>query len=149
MPRLPSFFWTAAMTACASASDPAAPSVPEASSPGTESGHVVLTDSDSVCISAGGKMRRVPSDARRPPVRERICMVDSPKNGTACSDTSECAGGRCLCTGDLSGPGAATRHPELDGTAQRGICSDALLLPGDWYCIVGLGHAGVHGIILD
>jgi hypothetical protein len=115
---------------------------------------------DEACIARGGHIEtekddrwaglgRHPDAPRRP---YRICRVPSPANGKSCADAADCQGGRCLCTGILSGPLPNDDRPEiqaLHGTPHTGVCSDDGFMPGRWHCLVSGGQANLHGIIVD
>lgn len=117
----------------------------------------LITDEE--CVAKGGRViteqtyahldrRRDPSEPVTP---FRICKVPSPKNGAACGDAADCAGGRCWCAGALDRPNPANDPAlaALDGTAATGTCSDEPIPSGEWRCLVVGGKVVVHGIIVD
>lgn len=115
---------------------------------------------DEECLARGGRIETEQTEARlrrRPPrpgevVRPyRVCRVPSAENGRACSSSVGCGLGRCRCEGELARPDPAN-DPELqrrDGTRGTGVCSDAPLESGTWWCLVEDGKVVLHGIIID
>ncbi|APR81151.1 Hypothetical protein A7982_06498 [Minicystis rosea] len=127
-------------------------SLPEAGAP------EMITDDE--CRARGGKVvtektyehlnrrPRRPGEVVRP---FRVCRIPSPENGKACRDKRDCGQGWCMCTGDLARPNPML-DPSLqkrDGEPATGVCSDAPLPSGMWWCLVGEGKAQLHGIIID
>lgn len=85
------------------------------------------------------------------PAHYRICRIPSPKNEQACGDDSDCAGGRCYCTGSLARPNPSDdpKLQALDGTPARGTCYDGPRAHGIWWCLVEHGTVHLAGIIID
>jgi hypothetical protein len=117
----------------------------------------MITDDE--CVRRGGLVHTYsPTTSYRDvdpdtdPVREvRVCTYSHQKNGQRCRNDSDCTGGRCRCTGALSGP-HSTRHDalrNLDGKPAWGVCSDSQLMSGVWYCLVRDGKIRLSGIIID
>jgi len=156
MRSLPLIAWlTLACTADAPLAAPASEAPPPAPAPAAEP--ALITDEE--CLARGGHVvteetyayldRRHDPDAPRQ--HFRICRVDSPKNGAACSGEADCQGGRCWCTGALSrpNPGDLPELRALDGQPATGVCSDRPIPSGEWRCLVEGGKANIHGIIVD
>jgi hypothetical protein len=135
---------------------PDPPQAGAGSSRGDPDGAMITDDQ---CTARGGKIvteqtyahlsaRRDPNAPVRP---FRICHIPSPKNGAVCRDETDCAGGRCFCTGALARPDPQSdpKLRALDGTQATGQCSDEPVPSGSWYCLVGNGKVQLSGIIVD
>lgn len=132
------------------APEPVAPTEPPQPEPG------MITDE--ACLAKGGQIvteetyahldRRDP-DAPRTPFR--VCRVPPQENGKACTDDSQCGGGDCRCAGALGRPDPRNdpKLVPLDGTEGVGVCSDAPLPSGSWFCLVIDGKVTLNGVIVD
>jgi hypothetical protein len=124
---------------------------------GSAAGDSMITDEE--CVARGGKIVTEQTYAhlsrRRDPDRPvhpfRVCRIPSPKNNATCRGESDCAGGRCYCTGALArpNPGDDPKLRALDGTPGTGQCSDEPVESGSWFCLVEGGKIQLSGIIID
>lgn len=138
---------------------PAAPAPAAAPAPPAPAAEPA-TITDAECVARGGHVETeddnpyagLGRDPDAPAVHYRICRIPSPANGRACRSEADCQGGRCRCTGALSGPLPNDDRPEieaLNGAPMTGVCSDEGFMPGRWYCLVTDGKANLNGIIVD
>jgi hypothetical protein len=118
---------------------PQAPAVPAPAAPAASTPPATPTTpeptriTDAECAARGGRVITEETYAhldRRPERRHtgtpfRVCYVPSPKNGEVCTGEADCAGGRCLCDGELGRP-----DPQRD-VALRAM--DGPLPSGSWH----------------
>ncbi|HEY4181024.1 MAG TPA: hypothetical protein VGM90_29475 [Kofleriaceae bacterium] len=112
---------------------------------------------DDQCIKQGGHIETEDTyayenwrDPEIPRTRYRVCRYPSKTNGKVCTSSSQCEG-HCRCTGALARP-EPDNDPALtkfNRTKGKGVCSDAHLTPGTWYCLVEQGTILLQGIIID
>lgn len=89
-----------------------------------------------------------------PPKVVDPAVAAQPGDGLTCTDDSDCnptpaTHGHCYCVGDLAGPNAVDRFPDLDGTLATGNCYFGAIGRGDWYCLVRAGKVNLAGIIVE
>lgn len=131
----------------------------DASATGRSRGYPIFGLRRDACVAQGGVYydeRALSNRCRGPdpaaPSPTPRCWMPSTLNGSACRDAADCGSGRCFCTGELDGPDVLRRHPEFearDGTPAVGRCSDLIIEPGAWFCLVEGGRARLRGIIVD